>query len=133
MLRDAENAELQGETGCSVSRVSERWGGKDERPTFPSERRTVIWHACEQRRSGPHSNSQNAVRRSRLPSCMLADSGVLDDAGVIRKVHLSRDRVRKRATGLTLLLHGGDNPRARSLFPFAHRRRPFDLLGGVEY
>ena len=26
---------------------------------------------------------------------MLADSGVLDDAGVIRKVHLSRDRVRK--------------------------------------
>ena len=45
--------------------------------------------------AGPHSNSQNAVRRSRLPSCMLADSGVLDDAGVIRKVHLSRDRVRK--------------------------------------
>ena len=95
MLRDAENAELPGETGCSVSQVSERWGGKDERPTFPSERRTVIWHACEQRRSGPHSNSQNAVRRSRLPSCMLADSEVLNDAGVIRKVHLSRDKVRK--------------------------------------
>lgn len=68
MLRDAENAELQGETGCSVSQVSERWGGKDERPTFPSERRTVIWHAY---------------------------SEVLNDAGVIRKVHLSRDKVRK--------------------------------------